>query len=327
MNTTRVITIVCWIITALVLIGLLLWFLAGSIFGGSLGDWFRSRDGNWSIGFGIENPTGHFVGQGTQTLSTTDIHSVDIGWVAGVITVIPHDGSDIQITEYAQRELKENERMRVNTDGGKLSVRFRDREISAGRMPPKNLEVHVPRELSENLTTLTIATTSGTISADDFKMTTANFTSVSANIWITGIVSNDIGLNTTSGTITAASLRAGRMNISSVSGALNVTDSTITILDSSTTSGGTYISGEFDRVDVSTVSGRTILNSTTVPDRVSVSSVSGDTDLYIPNNGEITVSHSAVSGRFSSEIPAIIQNGAAYTFSAVSGNTNIYILQ
>jgi len=193
-------------------------------------------------------------------------------------------------------------------------------------MPRKNLEVLVPHAMSEEMTRLNISTTSGHINIESINVATLNINSVSASIEIANITSRTVDISTTSGTIDITSVRADKFDASSVSGNFTLSEVNANTLDLSTTSGRTNASGEFNAVDVSTVSGNVTVRSTIVPSRVKVSSVSGGTDIYIPNQGEITVSHSAVSGRFSSEIPVIIRSGAAYSFSAVSGNTNIHAI-
>ena len=324
MSTTKILTIVCWVISALVLVGLVIWFLTGSIFGGWTNSFGRSNV--LGIGFSIQSLTGPFDNRYSEAVNTTDLHSIRIDWVAGEVTVIPHDGNDIQITESAQRLLGNDEQMRISTDDGTLSIRFRERGNVMINMPRKNLEVLVPHGLSEDLRTLSISTTSGSIYTRDFNATTFNISSVSATVDVSDIVSNTIDIGTTSGAITATSVRAGRLDAGSVSGAVDISEAYVTAVDISTTSGRTIAEGEFERVDVSTVSGNTTIRSAIVPAAMDIGSVSGAMDIYIPNPGEITVNHSAVSGRFSSAIPVIMQGRtAAYNFSSVSGNTNIHV--
>jgi len=324
MSGTRIATIICWAVSALVLIGLLVWFILSFVVGGN---GILGNINFMGIGIGgTQNLSGPFVSQGTQTADTTGINSMNISWVAGDITVTPHDGNSIEVTEYAQRDLRENERLHMSTNGSTLTIRFRESNNVLRNMPRKNLEVLVPRELSENLTTLTINTTSGNIRADSFEASTLNINSVSANIEISNIVSQTTDISTTSGNLTASSIRAGLLDINSVSGDMTITETIATILDTGTTSGRLNATGEFDRIDTNSVSGDKTIRSTTVPSTISSGTVSGDINVHIPNTGEITVSHSAVSGRFSSEVPARIQNGAAYSFSSVSGDTNIYAL-
>jgi len=329
MNTTKIITIICWAISAIVLIGLIIWFLTGSIIG--IGTNFRDIN---IFGFnfgGIQSLSGPFTSQGTQTADTTGIDSINISWVAGDVILIPHDGSAIEVTESAQRDLRDNERLQMSTSGGTLTIRFRER-LTTGRTPRKNLEVLVPQNLSKNLTKLTISTTSGNVKTEDFNAETVNLSSVSADIQLADFVSNIIDVSTTSGKVTANDVRAGLLDISSVSGDITTPEAIATTLKISTTSGRTNASGSFERVNVSSISGNTTIKSTAIPDTINISSVSGNIDVHIPNNanlpnnGEITVSHSAVSGRFASEVPVRMQNGAPYSFSSVSGDTNIHAL-
>ena len=325
MSGLKIVTVICWIITALVLAGLVIWFLTGSVFGGWFGNWGDNMPFGINIG-GIQNLTGPFTTQGNETISTSGLNTIKVNWVAGEITVIPHDGNDVQITEFAQRDLKDNERMRVTINGSALNIEFRDKGNFRGNMPRKNLEVLVPRALSESLTDLTVNSTSGNIKVEDFNTGRATISSVSSSIILNRINSNSIDISTTSGSINATAIRTEKLNTSSVSGATNLSDVYAPDLNCSTTSGGINVSGEFDKIEVSSVSGGTVITSTTVPGKINVSSVSGGINLYIPDTGEITVSHSAVSGRFTSEIPAIIQNNAAYNFSSVSGSTSVHIL-
>ena len=326
MSTTRIFTIICWIISALVLVGLAIWFLTGSVFGG----WVSGLRGGFNMtgnGFNIQSLTGPFDNRYSEAVNTTNLHSIRVDWVAGEIIVIPHDGNDIQITESAQRALGNNEQMRISTNDGILNVRFREQgSFGIINMPRKNLEVLVPRGLSEDMRTLTVSTTSGSVNTHDINATTLNISTVSATAEISGIVSNIIDISTTSGALTATSVRAGRLDVSSVSGNINLAEAYVTALDISTTSGRTIAEGEFELIDVSSISGSTTIRSRVAPTAIDMSSVSGAMDIYIPNQGEITVNHSAVSGRFASTVPVIMQGrGAAYSFTSVSGNTNIHV--
>jgi len=326
MSTTRIFTIACWIISALVLTGLLIWFLTGSVFGiGGAGmtNWLRNIGINIT---GSENLSGPYESQGTQSLDPANINTLNISWVSGEITVTPHDGNDIRITEYAQRELSDNEKMRVNTAGGTLTVSFRESGTFRGNMPRKNLEVLVPRSLSEDMTKFTVSTTSGTMIIEDFKASSISFNSVSATITASNLTSETLNISTTSGTINLDNINTNKLDKTGVSGSFNATETIASVIDINTTSGRTNASGEFNTVEVSSVSGNTTIDSKTVPAKVNMSSVSGRIDLNIPNTESITVHHSAVSGKFSSEIPVTIQSNADYRFSSVSGNTNINLI-
>ncbi|MCL2819814.1 MAG: DUF4097 domain-containing protein [Oscillospiraceae bacterium] len=325
MTGTRIVTIICWIVSALVLTGLLIWLLTSVIFGG----WGFFSDINIfgiNIGGGIENLSGSFEARGVRTESTAGVHSINVNWVAGEVTVTPYDGNEIKITEYAQRELRSNEQMSISTASGTLRIDFRERGRFRGSVPRKHLEVLVPHELSSGLTNLIVNSTSGSIDISGFDTTNLEASSVSGAVTLSNIVSGDIEASTTSGRINSSTIRAGRFNANTVSGSINITEANVPNLNISTISGAMTVSGELDRVDSSTISGSVDISSSTVPGRIDSSSISGSVSVYIPNTGEITVSHSAVSGRFSSDIPVIMQSNASYSFSSVSGSTNIYVI-
>jgi len=321
MSKIRIVTIICWVVSALVLIGLLVWFLTGSIFGGRFG-WVN----NWSFGFNfgnVQNLTGPFEAEGTYTVSTGGINSVEIDWVAGEVTLTPHSGTDIQFTEYAQRNLRDNEKLYYRISDGTLEISFTRRD-RVNRMPPKRLEVLIPQAMSESMYGLDITTISGRVSVQDFSITEIDIGSVSGAIEIANIDAGNISLESTSGAVNASSVRVRNFDASSVSGAVSLSEIYAAILDASSISGRVEASGEFERVETEAVSGSITIISAVVPVSLNAESVSGSIDVHIPNQGEITVSHSSVSGRFSSDVPVLMQSGAAFRFATVSGAVRIY---
>jgi DUF4097 and DUF4098 domain-containing protein YvlB len=378
MDKTRIITIICWCISALALTGFVIWLVfASPLFG--IG-WGWARDGgNWFSNVNVESLTGPFDPAGSHSLSQDGIDSFDIDWVAGSIEIRPHDGNDILITEFAQRELNDNERMRVATSDSTVTVSFRE-GTGRGNMPPKRLEILVPQPLSDNLESLVLSASSGSTSVSDIDARLIDLDSTSGGFTITNVNAGSITLGSTSGTINisdsnAMTLRtnatSGTQNISGsfedatirgTSGSLNITDFQARTLDTNVTSGtqnisgtitdanlrgtsgrltfesdasfssivanvtsGTQnISGSFDTVDVSGTSGSKTVLSRIVPSSLRVDSTSGRIDITIPNEGAISVHHSSTSGRFSSDIPVIMQAGdAQFRISSTSGNVNI----
>jgi len=99
----RTITIVCWIVAAMALAGLAIWFLTGTVFGLRSDRLNGSNWGSrWSFGLnigGIDALSGPFEEAGSYTAGTAGVKSINIDWVAGDITVNPYDGGNIKITE------------------------------------------------------------------------------------------------------------------------------------------------------------------------------------------------------------------------------------
>ena len=360
MKNMRIITIVCWLITALVLVGLAVWFLTGTMFGIGSGRW----NSNWYSGINIEGwelLSGPYNVVGEYSYGVAGVDSLNIDWIAGDVTVKPYDGNDFRITEFAQRELRENERLFVSMSGGTLTVKYIERSISV-RMPQKKVEVLIPRTLSENLNRLDVDSVSGAIFIESISADTLNANSMSGSISTSSSTARSLDLNSTSGSLTVESVRADSMKLDSMSGSIHISGSTAKTLDCGTTSGSINVSGAFDSVKLNSMSGRLTLDnsapasavtadstsgslelsgsfdrasvdsmsgsveirSSIVPGSLKVDTVSGRITVAIPNEGTITVNHSSVSGSFSSDIPIVIQkSGANLTLSTMSGGTSI----
>jgi len=323
MSKTRIVTIICWIVSALALTGLLVWLVAGSVFGG----WF----GNWNVPFGVnfggsERLSGPFELDRSYDVQVGGIDSINIDWVSGNVDIRSHDGNDIIINEFAQRELRDNERLTYSVSGSTLQINFLERGVSFRRMPSKRVEVLVPYELSESINLLSVTTVSADVTILDINGHTlrgnttsgaleatgdfilANIDTVSGRIGLTGVI-YDADLDSVSGRITMTSTAQGaQVNSNSVSGRME-------------------ISGDFSTVRLGTTSGRMDITSTATPGTFRSSSVSGDVTITLPADADISVRHSAVSGSFSSEIPVRMEGrGADFDISSVSGSTEIRAL-
>jgi len=304
MNKLRAITVVCWIITAVVLIGLVVWFLSGSVFGFVTDTMAGNRNFAFNIGRG-GNLTGPYEVDGVYNVGVSNIDSIKINWVAGEVTVIPFDGSDIQITESSQRELQGNEKLIYTVNGSTLDIRFRERSVIVGNMPPKRLEVLVPQVLSEDMRVLSIETVSGGTTVSSITAARLDIESVSGSIDITGTYE--------------------RAAIESVSGRISFENhAENSSVDIENVSGRVDISGSFENVSVETVSSNVSIESTVVPSSLRASSVSGNFTITVPADATISLNHSSVSGRLTNDIPVTTGGtDAQFRISTVSGRTRI----
>jgi DUF4097 and DUF4098 domain-containing protein YvlB len=340
MKTTRIVTIICWCISALALTGLLVWFLLFSPLAGLGNNGFLSF--NLSAG-GFESLTGPYNPVGTQTLSQDGVDSFSIDWVSGSVTIKPHDEDTINITEFAQRELNSDEQMKVTTNGSTVKVEYTEGNRFVN-MPNKRLEVLLPHSLSNDLANLLMNSTSGSKNISDISANTIDLDTTSGNISITNVDAGEIRINCTSGTIdiagsVATDLRTDstsgtqrvsgtfdNINISGTSGSLTIeNEAANATVRTSITSGVQHVSGSFNDVDMRSTSASISLLSRQVPSSLSINNTSGSIDITVPNEGPVSVDHSSTSGRFSSEIPVIMQSGsnAAWRISSTSGNLTI----
>jgi len=323
MNTTRIVTIVCWIVSALALVGLLIWLIAGTVFGGLFG--------NWSIPFGVnfggnERLSGPFEIDRTYNVQATEIDSIRIDWVSGDVVVRPHSGNDIVINELAQRELRENERLTYSVSGNTLQINFLERGVIFRRMPSKRVEVFVPYELSDSLNLLSVSTVSASVNITDMSAHTLRGNTTSGSIDVIGdfYIAN---IDTVSGRIELSGAIYDA-DLNSVSGRIAMNSTALgTRVDSNTVSGRMDLNGDFVTVRVGTTSGNVDVVTTVVPDTFNGSSVSGSFTITMPDGADISVRHSAVSGSLSSDIPFTTGGrGAQFDISSVSGSTRIRAL-
>jgi len=361
----RIITMICWIVSAFVLVGVAVWFLTGTMFGIRSEKWDNEGWGlkmlsNINIG-GWEILTGPYESAGTYTQEAAGIDSLKIDWISGEVTVKPYDGDDFKITEFAQRTLGANEKLRISVSGGMLTIKF----IESGRvlrMPQKKLEVLVPRSLSENLNELNVDNTSGGVIVESITAETIRANSMSGGIQIDNTDSTVLDVDSTSGSLTLKSAYARDMKLNSMSGGVRVSGSTAknlncdtvsgrinvsgvfdssklssmsggitfdnaspeSTLNANSTSGSLELSGSFIKVDAESMSGSVTIKSSIVPGFVAANTTSGRITVAIPDEGEISVYHSTVSGRFSSDIPIRVQGrGAQFELSSMSGSIKI----
>ena len=318
MKTTRIITIVCWVVTVLVLTGLVAWLLLGTALG-SLGQ----------INFGFDWNTGPGEARGSYSIPSGGIDSIDINWTAGRITVLHHDGDDIQITEFSRRELRDDESFRVSSNGGTVSIEFNERiGLRAGRIgrqQSKNLEVLVPRALE----ILHIDSTSGRVEIDGIDASDLRINATSGRIEIFRVTAQTVDIDSTSGRIEMSNSSADRINVRSTSGRVDFFAVQARIVDTHTTSGRQYISGAFsEAINLRGISGRVEFVSTVVPSDLAINVTSGRISVTVPDEGPVSVQHSTAAGRFSSQLP--VTTGVAdaqFRLTTTSGRIEIFVLR
>jgi len=305
MKTIRVVTIISWVVISLVLLGLVGWFVTGTVFG--IRPAWIDRNLPFRVGIGgLESLTGPFgVVTRTDNIYVEGIDSISIDWIAGDIALRPYDGDVIQLTERAQRTLHADEMFFADISGSTLEIRFLNPAIREriGLMPPKQLEVLIPTSLAENLRQLNVGSISGRVEIDGLSMDGLSVTAVdvgttSGDIALSNLVSKDIAANSTSGRITVNSATADNMSLDSTSGAIEVTETrsdeleldtlsgSITVFESSarsleidSTSGTVRASGVFDSVVAKTLSGGITLENSAVNSVADVNSTSGTVSL------------------------------------------------
>lgn len=317
MSKAKIVTIVCWLLTAVILITLVILFLTGSF--------FRSVfhfDGPFSGGFSISALTGPYNEVGTYSVSTEGIDTLDVDWTAGAVTLTPYDGSEIRFTEFAQRELSEREALVYNVNGGTLEIDYIAPGLSFNMMT-KKLEVFVPESLAAELEKLSVDATSADVSVSGFSVATLDIDETSGEAFLSDIGADRADISSVSGTIELSGFTASRLDMETTSGEMKLTDAVVDELKSDSVSGGHQLQGTFRQLDCGSVSGEIRIESTVDPDKISCGSTSGGITVTLPGSTDLSVSYSTVSGHFSSEVPVKNTGSAPYDFNTVSGSITL----
>lgn len=318
MSKTKLVTLICWIVVAVALIGLVVWFLSGNLFGFRTGSNFLPT---FHIG-SFESLTGPFNVAGTYEANASEVTSIDVNWVAGSATVTPYDGNTVKVTELAQRDLSDSEKFVCSVSGGILEIKYCAPGMNLINVT-KKLEVLVPKTLADKLDVLDINATSAEVTVSDFSANTFNVSETSGDADISNINADTSKVHSVSGEITIENMTVTEIDLNTVSGEIRLTGVTADNVKSNTTSGGQEFNGTFKDVDADSVSGEISVTSNVDPDRMKIHTTSGGITITFPGNKDLTVSYSTVSGRFNSEIPVRTGDSGDYNFSSVSGNINL----
>jgi len=256
------------------------------------------------------------------------IDSVYINWTAGAVNIQAYGGDEIQITEFSRYALQEDEHLKFNINDGVLTINFTDRRILRSLMLSKQLEVHIPYRLSKSLKHLHINTVSGRIEVSSINADELIIKTASGRIELADTHTQTLKASTTSGRIELSTVQADKVDLQTVSGRIVATGTKTQSLQANTTSGRHELSGSFQKINAGSVSGRIEITSDIVPEILKAHTASGRVSVTVPNEGTISVSHSAKSGKFTSEIPISTYAGSNSQFhlSTASGRISIFEL-
>ena len=331
MNKYKVIQVICWLIVFVVFVGLAIWFLVGN----------RSR---FHVSIGTESLSGPYEEVGRYRIEAAGVDSLDIEWTAGAVKLIPYEEDEILLVEYAQRDLEEDEKLKTSTNKGSLSVSFCEKNRWMKSMPPKRLELFLPKELAAGLKDfrldcvsadvdiqdlradhLKIQTVSGDQSVKDISADSGKISSTSGSIELSNLRINRLTLSTVSGEIKSDRLEAEEISADTTSGNVKFSDAISGQLEFDTVTGDVSFLGSFENLNADTTSGSMNITTQLAPNTFRISSVSGDVHLTMPSFEGFNLQHETVSGSFTCEIPVttIKESNPSYKIETTSGDIDI----
>lgn len=196
------------------------------------------------------------------------VSELDVSWIAGGVNIDVHSGSDVRLSETADRALKEDEMLRWWLDGEKLCVKYAASGFRGSDMLNKQLTILLPEGWL--LDEADINVVSADVQAEGLAADVVRMNSVSGDVYAVAQSARKISISTVSGNATVEAAQPEKLEVSTVSGDAHIClpEDTGFTADVSTISGsvsgtlpmqrqdGRYISGDGHcRIDISTVSG------------------------------------------------------------------------
>lgn len=250
---------------------------------------------------------------GNADFDAEDVSSIEANWISGKVEILYSDTDKITITDSSTDS---DDIMYWNLDNsGNLEIyanEFEFRLISFGNNDsPKNLTITVPKDKHFS----------------DFDINSA-----SADIYADGINANEIDIDTVSGTTEIKELKCSDANLNNASGDINILCTQVNEFDINTISGNVSISGNYDDLYVSSVSGKVTADAENENVQIGVETVSGEIEVGLNKDfSGFIAEYDKVSGNFESDFVGTSHDdsfvygnaSASFNFDTVSGNIRI----
>ena len=210
-----IVRIILWTLTALILLGVLLWgleLLPGlSIRGLSFGGW----------DFHYKDSAQYQVGSGS--VSAAGLRSLEVNWVDGSVHLEVTDGDSVVFRE--PDGLDEEDQLRFQVVGDRLIIQYSKPRWGFGfhaSQPAKHLTVEIPRTLAGQLVELQVDTVSAPVTATGLTAQDCEVDSVSGNVTFTGCSFGELEMDTVSGGLQLSG-QANSVEFDGVSGGMDLT--------------------------------------------------------------------------------------------------------
>ncbi|MCE5234664.1 MAG: DUF4097 domain-containing protein [Eubacteriales bacterium] len=318
MKTSAIIRVVCWVVIACVLVGVLVWGI-----GRGTGFSFNflpvscvehGLKGLNEIG-ALPGDEGPYSQNNDYSVELGSIDTVNIAWVDGSVRVTPYDGDTIAFSESSVGGIPEKYALRYAVNGSTLTIHYCESGINwntAWWNLGKKLEVLVPKALADSFFGLEIDAVSSSTYVSGLSGDKMHLVTVSGSVGVESVTANTLEIDTTSGSVSAAACTVDAVQVDSVSGSIR-------------------LEGSFRSVSTDSVSASANITSAICPSTVKMNTVSGMSTLIIPENSGFTARHDSVSGGFSCVFPATSSNdkaiygdgSASFSFNSISGGIRI----
>lgn len=216
------------------------------------------------------------------------IDEIEIYWTAGSVEIIAED-ENFSVSE--NEGLSEEQKLRVKTENGKLTVRFwKSGHSEAFKGKEKNLTLRVPKTLKK----AEVITVSAGVSAEALRAEEMKISSVSGGISLNAAEGTELKLNSVSGKISVGKISAKEVYCGTVSGKIETGINSVDELKAESVSGAVHIT--LAGLGAENAAGATVDFSTTSGKFDTKLSYSNKNGKYVFGGGKTEISVNTVSG-------------------------------
>lgn len=211
MKTSKLVSMIIWLVVAAVLIGVLAVGIAFDFAQFSLG-FFSYR---------YDNAQAYTVGNATVT---DTVNELDIEWIRGSVNIEVYDGDVIVISE--DGEQTDDMKLRWMYKNGKLSIKYCESKFYWGfvKHPIKTLTVKIPYGAVDALGSIDAECVSAEFNVSGVEVEKLSLETVSGGVDIDGVRADVIDINAVSARLDLEGT-FGSISIETVSGDCDITDS------------------------------------------------------------------------------------------------------
>lgn len=296
MNKGAIVRIIIWGLVALLLIGVLVFFLAAG-----RNPWEGRTDNGTRGGFQHADASPDGAASPSAVTGLSDIREIEIEWTRGGVEIVPTDG---ELRFYEDYSGEEKYQMVYRVDGHTLKIdTMQESAFSFFSIhnPVKTLTVELPRSTFDRID---IETVSADIDMRGVTASSLDLEAVSGGIVLSNCDVTELDVSDVSGSIEGDALSCDEAEIESVSGKIALSLTRCRTLDSETVSGRMELTvlDQLQKAELSTTSGEMLL---AVPDglaaNVTWNAVSGSLQNSAVGASAVQVHADSVSGDFTIE--------------------------
>ena len=240
------------------------------------------------------------------------INNIEINVISEDVIIIPTNNREAKVCFYTNASEKNNNfipELIISNNNKDLIINIKHKKIFQITMfnfhERSRLELYLPVDYSKDIS---IATVSGDIFMDSFKLNNINYKSVSGNIKLDKVyAASNISAKTTSGDIKING-ECNNFNLRTISGDFSSSELFTKESEFKTTSGNISIK-EFKGDFISNhVSGDIKVNYLEFNNDISIKTTSGDIEIVLPQNAEFKLNFNSTSGDCESDFPITVKN-------------------